>query len=236
MRKLFIFRPEPGLGMTVETAKSMGLHALGCPLFDVQPVGWTAPSEKAANALLVGSSNVFRHGGSELEKLSSLPVYAVGEATAEGAREKGFVVSRTGKGGLQSLLDDLAGRDLSFVRLAGEKMIDLSPPPGISIDVRVVYRTIPLEMNPRISKVLREEGGVALLHSGEAAKRLIAECVRLGIDRKAVTIAALGPRIAGMAGTGWQAVHTSPTPVDAELLALAQALCQGVWGERDGVE
>ena len=226
-RPLFVFRPEPGLRVTLQTAQAAGFDAYGCPLFKVEPVEWSAPDRKDYDALLVGSSNVFRHGGAGLDKLAGLPVYAVGEATAEGAREKGFMVTKTGKGGLQNVLDDIAGRELHFLRLAGEKMIDLDRPKGIEIDTRVVYRTRALQMSPSVSKMLREEGGVALLHSGEAAGRLIEECDRLGIDRKAITVAALGPRIAGMAGKGWQAVHTAPQPLDAELLAMAQGLCQG---------
>ena len=226
-RTLFVFRPEPGLSVTLETASSAGLKALGCPLFDVQPVSWSAPPRDGFDALLVGSSNVFRHGGTALDKLAGLPVYAVGEATAEGAREKGFLVTTTGKGGLQTLLDSLAGRDMAFLRLAGEAMVDLSPPAGIVIETCVVYKTVPLEISPSVSKSLREEGGVALLHSGEAAHRLLQECKRLGIDRKRITIVALGPRIAGIAGDGWEAVHTSDQPRDDALLALAQGLCQG---------
>ena len=227
MRKLFVFRPEPGLRVTLETAAASDLEALGCPLFEVEPVSWSAPPRDEFDALLIGSSNVFRHGGSGLDKLEGLPVYAVGEATAEGAREKGFMVTLTGKGGLQNVLDDVTGRDLAFLRLAGEKRVSLSPPPGITIETRVVYRTRPIEMAPSVSKPMRDEGGVALLHSGEAARRLREECERLGIARKTITIAALGPRIAGMAGEGWDGVHTAPQPVDAELLALAKALCQG---------
>lgn len=226
-RPLFVFRPEPGLRVTLETAASIGLEALGCSLFEVRPVEWSAPPRDEFDALLVGSSNAFRHGGSSLAKLEGLPVYAVGEATAEGAREKGFLVTLTGKGGLQNLLDEIAGRELKFLRLAGEKMVDLVPPAGITIETRVVYRTVPLEISPTVSKTMREEGGVAVLHSGEAARRLISECERLGIDRKTITIAALGPRIADIAGEGWEAVHTAAQPLDAELLALAQALCQG---------
>lgn len=226
-RPLFVFRPEPGLRVTLETARSTGLEATGCPLFAVRPVEWSAPDRDQYDALLVGSSNVFRHGGGNLEKLAGLPVYAVGEATAEGAREKGFIVTVTGKGGLQNVIDGLRGRTLKFLRLAGKTMVDLTPPEGISIDTRVVYRTVPLQMSPSVSKAMRENGGVALLHSGDAARRLGEECERLGIDRKTVTIAALGPRIAGIAGKGWEAVHTAAQPVDAELLALAKALCQG---------
>lgn len=227
MRKLFVFRPEPGLGVTLETAGALGLEALGCALFEVEPVEWTLPDLEGMDALLVGSSNAFREGGKLLDKLEGLPVYAVGEATAEAAREKGFLVTLTGKGGLQQVLDEVAGRELDFLRLAGEKMVELSPPVGIGMETRVVYRMRPRAISPSVSKEMREEGGVALLHSGEAALRLIEECERLGIDQRTLTVAVLGPRIAEMAGEGWEAVHTAHAPRDAELLALAQALCQG---------
>ena len=225
-RRLYVFRPEPGLGVTLETAKALGLEANGHALFSIEPALWNAPSGDDFDALLVGSANVFRHGGTYLDRLTALPVYAVGEATAESAREKGFLVAQTGSGGLQALLDSLAGRTTRFLRLAGEKRVALTPPEGISIDTRVVYRAAPLAMPEACACDLREEGGVALLHSGEAALQLASECDRLGIDRSKVTIAALAPRIAEMAGEGWQSVHIAKRPVDAELLAMAQALCQ----------
>ena len=225
-KPLYVVRPEPGLRVTLETASALGLDASGCPLFSVEPVGWKAPDPAQYDGLLVGSSNVFRHGGSQLDLLAGLPVHAVGEATAEGAKDKGFLVSRTGKGGLQNLLDEMAGRDIKLLRLAGEAMVALAPPGGIAIDTRVVYRTKALELDPTVSAKMRHEGGLVLLHSGEAAKRLREECERLGLDRTTLTIAALGPRIAGMAGKGWHSVHTADRPQDADLLALAGSLCQ----------
>lgn len=225
-RTLYIFRPEPGLRVTLETARAQGIEAQGCPLFQVKPVTWTVPDRDDYDALLVGSSNVFRHGGSGLDRLAGLPVYAVGEATAEGAKEKGFIVAQVGKGGLQALLDKIGGRELDFLRLAGEAMVELTPPAGISIDTRIVYRTKPLDLTEDIAAKLGAKGGVATLHSGEAARRLYSECERMGIDRGRISIAALGPRIAELAGEGWQEVRTSKQPLDAELLVLAQGMCQ----------
>ncbi|NNC53721.1 MAG: uroporphyrinogen-III synthase [Erythrobacter sp.] len=225
-RPLFVLRPEPGLHVTMETAEAYGLKVFGCPLFEVEAVGWDCPDPSGFDALLVGSSNVFRHGGHNLEKLERLPVYAVGEATAEGAREKGFIVSRVGKGGLQALLDTIKDREIRFLRLAGEKMVELDPPAGISIETRVTYRMRDMELAKDVAKAMRSEGGVVLLHSGEASRRLREECARLEIDRTKVTIAALGPRIADIAGGGWESVHVAPQALDAELLALAERLCQ----------
>lgn len=226
IRNLYVFRPEPGLSVTLETAASMGLSAQGCPLFEVRPVDWQSPSAQDFDGLLVGSSNVFRHGGKQLEKLSKLPVYAVGEATADGAREKGFRIARIGTGGLQGVLDAMERRDRRLLRLAGAAKVDLVPPPGMVIETRTVYRTRPLMIADDIAMAMRAAGGVALLHSGEAARRLAQECDRLEIPRRGITIAALGPRIAELVGDGWQSIHVAAQPLDAELLALAAQLCQ----------
>ena len=222
---LFVFRPEPGLTVTLETARAVGLDAVGCPLFLVEPVAWEMPATSGFDGLLVGSANALRHAGDKLDRLLKLPVLAVGEATAEEAKDKGFMVSRTGKGGLQQLLDGMAGRTRQLLRLAGEARVDLSPPDGIEIETAVVYRTVPLDITDDISTRLRK-GGVVLLHSGEAARRLRAECERLDVPLSTLTIAALAPRIAEAAGEGWGGVHAARNAIDGELLELAGELCQ----------
>ena len=222
---LFVLRPEPGLRVTLETARSMGLDAVGCPLFSVEAVPWEARAASEFDRLLVGSANAFRHGGEKLEKLLKLPVLAVGEATMEEAKDKGFMVARTGTGGLQTLLDGMEGKTRRLLRLAGEDHVELAPPAGIEIETVIVYRTEPRKITDDIAVRLRE-GGVALLHSGEAAKRLAAECERLEMLKSRITIAALAPRIAEAAGEGWRAVHSAPHPIDGELLELAEGLCQ----------
>lgn len=223
--RVFVFRPEPGLSVTLETARALELDVKGCPLFEVEPVEWGAPKADSYDGLLVGSSNVFRHGGTHLTRLTALPVYAVGEATAEGAREKGYMVARTGTGGLQALLDKMKPGERHMLRLAGEAHVELQPPEGMTIDTRVVYRTRPLKVADEMADTMRV-GGVVLLHSGEAAKRLFEECERLEIDRSRLALAVLGPRIAELAGEGWHSVHIANQPRDAELLALAEQLCQ----------
>ena len=119
MKPLFLLRPEPGWSVSAETAQAMGLDVHGRPLFIIEPVAWEAPAAKDYDGLLVGSANVFRHGGKQLGKLTKLPVHAVGNTTADAARRAGFLVGRTGRGGLQNLLDELGNRKLHLLRLAG---------------------------------------------------------------------------------------------------------------------
>ena len=225
MKPLFLFRPEPGWSVSAQTARAMGLDVHGSPLFTIEPVPWDAPSPTDYDGILVGSANVFRHGGKKLDKLTKLPVHAVGEATADAARRAGFLVGRTGRGGLQNLLDDLDGRELHLLRLAGEDRVTLRLPDGIRVDTRILYRAVPEGLRKE-DRALLARGGVVALHSGAAAERVKVEFDRHGLDRARVDLAVIGPRVAEMAGEGWGAVHTADAPGDSELLALAQALCK----------
>ena len=90
MRPLLVLRPEPGASATVKRARELGLEPVAAPLFEIEPLPWEAPEPGGFDALLLTSANAVRHGGSKLAKLRGLRVYAVGDATAEAARESGF--------------------------------------------------------------------------------------------------------------------------------------------------
>ena len=221
---LVVLRPEPGLSETMAAARAQGLEAIGAPLWTIEPVAWDAPAVGGFDAILLGSASAVRHGGPALERFMGLPVHAVGERTAAAARGAGFGIASVGSGGLQSLLDTLAG-PLRLLRLAGEERVLLATRPGVTIEERVVYRACPLSLAGEAVGALCA-GAVAALHSASAARRLGEECDRLGIARGAVALAALAPAIAEAAGSGWLAVRTAPAVTDAALLALAAELCQ----------
>lgn len=199
----------------------MGLDARAAPLFQVERRNWTAPDAGVFDALLVGSANAFRHGGAQLEALRALPVYAVGEATAEAARAAGFMVARCGSGGLQGVLDTVPP-GTRLLRLAGEERIGLAAPPCVSMDEIVVYASVQRSLD----RAVFAENALVLLHSAEAARHFAGECTRLGIARSAVSLATIGPRVTEAAGDGWRLVETAGQPSDAALLALARRMCQ----------
>lgn len=223
-RPLVIVRPEPGCSETLAAAQALGLPAIAAPLFAIMPVRWEAPEAQDFDAILAGSANVFRHGGTGLAALRALPVHAVGSRTADAARAAGFAVASVGEGGLQPLVAGLAG-PLRLLRLAGEARVELTPPLDVRVADRVVYRAEPLPLAPAAVTAL-DSGGAALLHSGEAARRFASDCDRLGLSRARIAIAALAPRIADAAGEGWRAVSVAQNPTDSALLAIAGELCQ----------
>ena len=119
MRRLIVLRPEPGASATVERARALGLDAVAIPLFRIEPIAWTAPDAGQFEGLLLTSANAVRHGGDQLEHLRGLPVYAVGEATAEVARAAGFDIASQGEAGVDRLLGSIEP-DLKLLHLAGE--------------------------------------------------------------------------------------------------------------------
>lgn len=225
MAPLLVIRPEPGCSATVNAARALGLEAEGYPLFDVDARSWQVPKADSYDALLVGSANVFRHGGPGLAALRAVPVLAVGDTTAEAAREAGFSVERAGRGGLQSLLDQLGPGPRRLLRLAGEERIVLTAPPGVSIEERVIYASRPVPAPPDLFTRLRAPAVVAL-HSAEAARHLAAQCAALGLRRAPLRLAVMGPRIAAAAGEGWGEIAIAAEPGDQALLALARQMCQ----------
>ena len=214
MRRVLVLRPEPGATATVGRARGMGLDAIAVPLFKVEPVAWTAPDAGQFDALLLTSANAVRHGGAALQKLQALSVYAVGDATAEMARDAGFPVASVGDEGVDRLLDAIPSR-LKLLHLCGE---DRKAPANArqAITPITVYRAVEIHA-PDFGAL----SSVALIHSPRAGQRF-AELVK---DRSDVVIAAISRAAAEGVGSGWAAVEAADVPTDDALLALAARRC-----------
>ena len=230
MVPLVVIRPEPGCAATVSAAREVGLDTRGFPLFAVTPRSWQAPPPGAYDTLLLGSANAIRHAGPGLAAVRHLPAYAVGEATADAARDAGIEVVGTGQGGLQAILGQLGPAHSRLLRLAGEERVTLTLPGGVTMSERVVYANCAQPMPPELVTLLGEPALVAL-HSAEAAHHFAAECVRNGLRRARLRLCALGPRIAAAAGDGWGEVAVAADTTDRALLALARQMCQDPWGK-----
>jgi len=230
--RLIVLRSEPGLTATLAKVRALGLAITGLALSEISPVRWNCPDPASIGGLLIGSANAFVHGGAQLDRLKAKPVFAVGEATADAARAAGFAVALAGSGGLQAVLD-MVPAPAHLLRIAGEEHVPLMMPPAVSITPVIAYRAILLPLDPAAVLVVEgagegegEGGALVLLHSATTARHFAHECDRLGLARGAIALAALGPRIAAAAGSGWGAVHTAARPDEAALLEMVFDLCQ----------
>lgn len=215
MRRLIILRPEPGASATVRRAGELGLDALAVPLFEVGPVRWEAPDPARFDGLLLTSANAVRHGGKELLRLRGLPVYAVGEATADAARDAGFDIAATGDEGVDWLLGSIDS-NLRLLHLCGEDRREPAEAQQ-AITSLAAYRAKPVE-RPDLTGV---QGSVALIHSARAGQRF----AELAQDRGSIVIAAISPSAAQAAADCWEAVEIAEAPTEEALLALAARLC-----------
>ncbi len=227
---VLVVRPEPGLSATVAAANAMGLNAIGYPLFEIEPLSWECPDPSGIDALLIGSANAIRHGfpvgGAALARLGSKPVYAVGQSTAQIARDAGFEVAVAGTGGLQNVLDSVPPQT-RLLRVAGADHVPLNVPASVSMETVIAYKSVPREL-PEPLRPLQDFGLIVLLHSAAAAHQFVRESRQLALDRGRITLIAIGPRVAEAAGAGWRAIHVSPQPNDDALLEMALEITREV--------
>lgn len=213
MRPVAVLRPEPGNAATCARIEARGWRPLALPLFAVRPLDWALPDLGDIDTLLLTSANTLRHAGPTLAALLSLPVVAVGEATAAAARAAGFRVALTGAGNAGDAVaqaEQEAPR--RWLHLGGRE--HRLPPAMRSI---AVYASEPLTVDPAPLA-----GTVALLHSPRAAARLAA--LAAPFTRPTIRVAAISPAAAMAAGSGWDALAIAARPTDAALLEAAAAL------------
>ena len=218
MRRLFLFRPEPGARHSADGARSMGLDAVLVPLFAIEPIDWNAPDPADFDAILLTSANAVRYCGQGLDSLRGLPVHCVGEATALAANLAGLGVASVGKGGVDELLAAIP-RGTRLIHLCGE---DRRSPADESRKISCVhvYRAVPTDRPPELDDL---RGAVAAVHSPRAARRL-AELAEAKV-KATVRVAAISPAAAEAAGLGWESVDSAAGPSDSALLALCARLC-----------
>ena len=213
MKPLVLLRPEPGLSHSAKGARALGLTVIECPLFEVRPLAWAAPPAGEFDALMLTSVNAVRHGGSGLTKYRELPVLAVGEATAEAARDAGFQVELVGAGGVADLLSNVA-LERRLLHLGGAEVQH----GGRAMTRAAVYASVVVDdvTLPALN------GAVIAVHSPRAGQRL----AELAHDRGGATVAAISAAAGIACGLGWAYSEVAPRPHDSSLLALAARLCQ----------
>lgn len=217
MKTVAVLRPEPGNAATAARLEALGHHVLRLPLFEVVPVAWDVPDPAAHDGLLVTSANAVRHAGAGLERLEALPVHAVGAATASAAQRAGFRVATIGDSNAAALLQRVQARAL--LHLVGRDHARTGPPVTATV---VVYASEPAPLPPGGLDLLA--GGVALIHSPRAARRLGELLDAAAIPRAEVALAAISAAAREAAGPGWARVAVAPRPDDATLIAIARLL------------
>ncbi len=149
--RLLVTRPQPDADAQVKKLEALGHEAIASPLLEVEFINFSPLPISGAQALIATSRNALRALGEsdELEAALKLPLYAVGAATADLAKELGFTKIHQGPGTARALLPiigaESAPDDGILIHLAGTHLaFDMKSAlenDGFEVQQPVLYRT-----------------------------------------------------------------------------------------------
>jgi uroporphyrinogen-III synthase len=162
-----------------------------------------------------------------------LPAFAVGQRSADAARQAGFKDVTTANGDVRDLMQTLIARRTDtaapLLYLAGEDraadLVGELAAHGIAAEMRVVYRAVTTPFPPALIATLRAGQVDAVLHfSRRSADNYLAGAKAAGIAGPALAVRhlCLSAQIAE-ASTGARHVAVAKRPDEAALIELLQA-------------
>lgn len=241
---VLVTRPQPDLETTAATLRARGLDVLLAPMLQFEPVAFADDADARYGAVMVTSANALRALADRTidSEWLALPLFAVGEHTAETARQFGFrnvLVADGDAGSLRDLIVAsarakvfrkssallyLAGLDLSR-DLAGELGAR-----GFSVVTHTTYRMSPVaSLPPDVSDAFAATGIDAVLHYSRRSARSFLDATRVaGVEISALAIAqcCISEAVAAVVrDAGATQVLVAKSPDEASLLeALDRAL------------
>ncbi|MER9304169.1 uroporphyrinogen-III synthase [Mesorhizobium sp. M0293] len=236
MRRVLVTRPEPGASRTARQLEATGFQPILLPLTETVALavdGGAVPDD--AVAVAVTSANALRHAPKEIiAALAALPCHAVGERTAQAAREAGFLSVSEGPGNAEGLADRLAG-DLSgktIVYLCGcvrfpafEQRLETA---GVQVHAVETYNTSAVGYSDEtiLERLSGQPVDAVLLYSAKAAAAMQVLARRPALQGlfEKTWFFALSARIAAaLDDVAGERTRIAAQPDEEALLALLQA-------------
>ena len=242
---VLVTRPLPDARATAASLRAKGYDVLLAPMLRFEPVAFHDDRDAHYGGVIVTSANALRAIETRLagSRLLALPLFAVGEHTAEAARAAGFtkvISANSDAAGLRERISAsvkakalkktspllyLAGADLArdLPGELGER--------GFTVVTQTTYRMVPLSSLPdEAREAFAADRVEAVLHYSRRSARAFIEAVRgAGVEISALSLpqCCLSPGIATVvrdAGATQVAVASSPDE-DALFVALESATC-----------
>lgn len=209
--RVWITRAQPGAQATAERLAAMGHEAVIAPLLVVRAVEAQVDLEGVAALAFTSANGV--EAFARLCADRSLPAFAVGEATAQAARDAGFLQVQSADGDVGALGAMIAAASIDGAVLAPgarERAGDL--PSAVPL---TVYETIdcapPADFDP-------ESVDVVLVHSPKAGRALaafLADHPAPDLEAACISLAAAAP----LAVTPLAALDAAAEPNEIALLS-----------------
>jgi len=227
---ILITRPEPGASETAQLLRVRGLTPVLCPVLQVRSLTPVLPPALRIAGVLVTSGNAIP---ALPDAYHQLPLLAVGNSTADRARQAGFTEVTSADGDAQALAEQVRQRLnptagpllLAAGRHNGDTLAADLRQAGYRVTRRVVYATEPVKaLAPEAVIALRRgQIRVALFFSAETVRHFVrlVRAAHLAGSLQDVDAVAIG-RSAGVAleALPWRRVRVAARPNQDEMLAL----------------
>ena len=234
--RLLLTRPQPDVERTAAALRARGHEPIIAPLLRIEILTRVGLSAGSWAAFLFTSANALL-GLAECklgDEVRRLPIFTVGERTAEAIRQHGFncVISAGGDG--QDLADLVAARlppPARLLYLAGEdRSGDLAGElraKGFAVETAVVYRAVVAEKLPQAATDALASGVDGVLHYSRRSAEAYVNAARAS-DMLAHALRprhfCLSAHVAEpLARAGAATIKVAARPNEAELLGLLAA-------------
>jgi uroporphyrinogen-III synthase len=185
--RILVTRPQPRATQTAADLRARGHEPIVAPLFQIEILSKVDPKAAEWAAILLTSANalagILKSAGRSAWR--GVPVFAVGDRTAQAARDSGFTNVTSAAGNVNDLISMVAAQlkpPARLLYLAGDKRTgDLAgalQAKNFDVDTVVVYRSL-------IAPVLPEPAAAALageidavLHFSRAATQTFLKAAR----------------------------------------------------------
>ncbi|HET9413763.1 MAG TPA: uroporphyrinogen-III synthase [Pseudolabrys sp.] len=212
--RVVVTRPQADSERTAAALEVLGHEVLVAPLMRVELVAIDLAG--TWSAIVITSANALPAIPATADGVKTLPVFAVGDRSAEAARRAGFAEVSSANGDIKDLVRLIAARAVGakapLLYLAGEDrsgdLVAQLAAHGIDVEMKVVYRIV-AEVFPPVLAAALECGDVdAVLHFSRRSAELFVE----------------GARSSGVAGPAEDVRHLCLSSQVAEPLAGASRI------------
>jgi uroporphyrinogen-III synthase len=232
--RLVVTRPQADSERTAAVLRARGHEVLVAPLLRVEPAA--ADLSGSWGGVIITSANApgVIAGNPACKALFKLPLFAVGQRSADAAREAGFADVTSAGGDVRDLVQLIAERhaDASapLLYLAGEEraadLVAELVAHGIAAEMVVVYRAVTAPFPPELSAALKAGEVDAVLHfSKRSAENYIAGARQAGIIELALAVRHLclsRPIAEPLSGAGAGSIAVAKRPDEAALIGLLE--------------
>jgi len=190
MVRMLVTRPEPDASETAARLNALDIETVIEPLLIAETLQTTLPDAAGFAALAVTSANALRalRDRGDLPRLLQLPLYAVGDRTAEAARDLGFAEVISARGNFDDLVALLARAGIGGPILypaARQQAGDLGKalaPHGIMVITAAVYDMVPATALGETARAGLASGAIAaaLFYSRRTAETFAGLTADLG--------------------------------------------------------